>query len=261
MEFLTQLDLASYTTFIYGWGALGIVSAIAISLMKMMPISNREDNKQLAGLGLIDKKLGWIIMETPILITVLYFYFVADAPMNASVVIVAAFVFHYTHRALIFPHRIKVQGKKMPVSMVLTTMVFYSINGYLIGHYYGALKVYPIEWLTDPRFIIGTVIFLAGFVINVWADQVLINLRKPGETAYKIPQGGLYRYISCPNYFGEIMEWVGFAIMAWSLPAVIYAVWVGLTLFSTARVTHRWYQNKFESDYPEQRKAVIPFII
>jgi 3-oxo-5-alpha-steroid 4-dehydrogenase 1 len=41
-------------------------------------------------------------------------------------------------------------------------------------------------------------------------------LRKPGETGYKIPTGGLFDYITGANFFGEIVEWTGFAIASCS---------------------------------------------
>ena len=63
--------------------------------------------------------------------------------------------------------RIKVAGKTMPVYTMLTSMVFYTVNGYLIGHYFGQLRDYPIEWLYDPRFIIGVALFLFGFFVNI----------------------------------------------------------------------------------------------
>ncbi len=261
MEYLTNLDSQSYHKFIYFWGVLGIVASLIIYFAKLLPISSREESQGLAILGMVDKKLGWMIMETPILIAVLYFFLMGKNPINASVVIVGAFVFHYFHRAVIFPHRLHVKGKKMPVSMVLSTMIFYTINGYLIGYYFGSLKEYPIEWLYDPRFIIGLMLFIAGFIINVKSDSTLINLRGPGETGYKVPHGGFFRFVSCPNYLGEVIEWVGFAIMTWSLPGVIYAVWVSLALFSTGLGTHRWYRQHFGEDYPQNRKAILPYVI
>lgn len=261
MDFLLGVDLPSYTSFIYAWACLGLVSSIAISFSRQLPISNRYENTALNVLGVVDKKLGWIVMETPILLVVLYFYLAGSLPLNASVVIVGAFVIHYIHRALIFPHRIKVEGKKMPVSMVLVTMIFYIVNGYLVGHYFGSLKSYDWSWLADPRFIIGVVLFIGGFIINVLSDNILINLRKPGETGYKIPHGGLFRYISCPNFFGEIIEWIGFALMCWSLPGIVYSAWVAMTLFFTGLQTHRWYLEKFKEEYPSRRRAVIPGVI
>ncbi|ROS04839.1 steroid 5-alpha-reductase/3-oxo-5-alpha-steroid 4-dehydrogenase 1 [Sinobacterium caligoides] len=260
MEFLTTLDINSYTTFILCWGCLGIVSALSIHLGKKLPISNRVDNSSLYGLGTIDKRWGWIIMETPILLSVLYFFFQGDQPLNISAVFVAVFALHYTNRALIYPHRIKVEGKRMAVSIVLVTMTFYSVNGYLIGHYFGSLQAYPLSWLSDPRFIVGMSLFLVGFAINIHSDNILINLRKPGESGYKIPSGGCFRLVSCPNYFGEILEWVGFAVMSWSLPGLVYALWVALTLLATGLSTHRWYLEHFQEEYPARRKAVLPYL-
>ena len=261
MDFLTTLDLESFTFFILCWGGLGLLSAGSLFLTGKMPISGRFQDAQLQALGTIDKKLGWIIMEVPILITVIFFYWQSDAPMNVSVIMVGFFVLHYSNRALIYPHRIKADGKTMPVAMVLSSMVFYIINGYLIGHYFGALKSYPVQWLTDPRFIIGAALFLVGFAINIHSDNILINLRKPGETGYKIPQGGLYKYISCPNYFGEMLEWCAFALMTWSLTGVVYAIWVVLPLLAQGLSAHKWYVTSFADDYPPSRKAIIPGLL
>ena len=105
--------------------------------------------------------------------------------------------------------------------------------------------------------ITGLVLFLSGFILNRWADRVLHNLRKPGETAYKIPYGGFYRWISCPNYLGEIIEWAGWAVATWSLPGLAFAVWTCANLVPRARANHAWYKKHF-ADYPPERKALIP---
>lgn len=96
-----------------------------------------------------------------------------------------------------------------------------------------------------------------GFVINRAADRTLRSLRGPGETGYKIPQGGLYRWISCPNYLGEIVEWVGWAIATWSLPGLLFAVWTAANLIPRARAHHIWYHEQF-NNYPVERRALIP---
>lgn len=261
MEYLNHLDIQTYNTVLYCWGVLGILSAFAIHFAHLLPMSSRKQSKELSFLGTIDKRLGWIIMETPVLVAVIYFFLIGDKPFNISAVIIGAFVFHYINRSLIYPYRIKVKGKTLPLSMVLTSMVFYVINGYLIGYYFGSLREYSIDWLADPRFIIGALLFVIGFSINVHSDNILIKLRAPGETDYKIPQGGFFKYVSCPNYFGEIIEWIGFAIMSWSLPGVVYAIWVVLPLFAQGVEAHHWYVEKFKDDYPKNRKAVIPGLI
>jgi steroid 5-alpha reductase family enzyme len=116
-----------------------------------------------------------------------------------------------------------------------------------------------MEWLTDPRFILGMVVFFTGMAINWHSDAILINLRKPGETGYKIPMGGLFRWVSCPNLLGEVIEWVGFGILTWSLPGLVFAIWTFANVVPRAISHHRWYKEKFP-EYPKDRKAVIPGI-
>ena len=96
--------------------------------------------------------------------------------------------------------------------------------------------------------------------INLHADTVLIHLRKPGETGYKIPRGGIYRFVTSPNYLGEIMEWCGWALMTWSLPGLAFAVYSVANLAPRALSNHKWYREKFD-DYPTSRRALIPFLL
>lgn len=121
----------------------------------------------------------------------------------------------------------------------------------------------PDAYVMHPMFWLGVLLFLTGFVTNIYADTVLMNLRKPGDKpgSYKIPRGGLYEYISCPNYAGEILEWTGFAMASnWSLAAVAFAVYTFANLAPRAIKHHAWYQDKFK-DYPRQRRALIPFVL
>lgn len=265
MEFLFTIDAEQFNWILIAWAALAVPSALSIVWAGVLPISSRADNSKLGLLGMIDKRTGWIIMETPVIATVVLCYVgglkASGAAIDVSIVFVGIFVLHYTNRALIYPFRIRAQGKKMPVLSMLSSMLFYIINGYLIGYYFAALKTYPADWLWDPRFIFGIILFLVGFTINIQSDNILMRLRAPGESGYKIPRGGLYRYVSCPNYFGEILEWVAFAIMSWSLMGLVYAIWVALPLLAQAVQAHHWYRAQFSDAYPAERKAVIPGLL
>jgi len=110
------------------------------------------------------------------------------------------------------------------------------------------------------RFIAGLMMFCAGATINIWSDRRLVALRDHGAPHhYKIPQGGLFRYVSCPNHMGEILEWVGFALACWNLPAFAFVIWTAANLGPRAVARHRWYRPQF-ADYPKHRKALIPFV-
>lgn len=57
------------------------------------------------------------------------------------------------------------------------------------GQYLTRVAHYPTDWFYNPCFLIGIFLFFLGFAINVHSDYILTNLRKPGETGYKIPRG------------------------------------------------------------------------
>ena len=211
---------------------------------------------------LIDNRLGWVLMEivSP-LVFASFFLSGSNEKTTPMWIFFGCWMLHYINRSIIFPLRTRTTGKKMPLMIAVSAIFFNMMNGFTNGHYLGEVgPVYEMSWLQDPRFILGGMLFLIGAYFNLQADNILINLRKPGETGYKIPFGGLFRWISCPNHFGEMLEWTGFAIMCWNLPALGFAIWTIANLLPRAVAHHRWYQEKFV-DYPKERKAVIPYLV
>jgi 3-oxo-5-alpha-steroid 4-dehydrogenase 1 len=148
----------------------------------------------------------------------------------------------------------------MPVLIVLWAVIFNVMNAGLNGYTLGTLLPYPASWLTDPRFLVGFAIFLTGAAINLLSDNRLIALRSGKDTGYTIPRGGLFEAVSAPNLFGEIVQWSGFALMTWNLAGLSFAVWTASNLIPRAISHHKWYRAHF-ADYPQGRKAVIPFVL
>jgi hypothetical protein len=213
---------------------------------------------------LIDNRVGWILMELPALLVFAGFYLwgSGDRPVITRFFF-GIWVLHYVNRTLVFPFRLRTKGKKMPLAIVFMAIGFNFVNGYINGYYLGTLATetqYPLSYLYDVRFIGGTVLFFFGMFVNWQADNILIHLRRPGETGYVIPAKGFFKYISCPNHFGEIIEWFGFAIMVWSTPALAFALWTLVNLMPRALQHHKWYKETFP-EYPAERKAVLPFIL
>jgi len=87
-------------------------------------------------------------------------------------------------------------------------------------------------------FIIGIIIFFFGFFTHVHSNHIIRNLRNPGETDFKIPYGGMFRFVSCPSYLGEITEWTGWSIMTWSISGLVFAIWTAANLGPRARSNH-----------------------
>jgi 3-oxo-5-alpha-steroid 4-dehydrogenase 1 len=212
------------------------------------------------GWGLaLDSKLGWIIMEAFSPLIFMFCFITGTAPLSAtSVVFLLLWEAHYLHRAFIYPFSLRNSNAKMSLSVILLGILFNLTNASLNGYYVFTLSGgYPNQWLADPRFIIGTAIFICGFIINRQSDYILRSLRQSSETGYRIPSGGLYGWVSCPNYFGEILIWVGWAIATWSLAGLSFALWTIANLAPRARTHSKWYRVEFP-DYPAELKALIP---
>ena len=212
----------------------------------------------------MNPKLAWLLMECPNLVAVAYYYLknyeLGQLPPSTNCILIFFYAGHYVNRSLIFPMRIK-GGKKMPLTVMLSALFYCSWNGYIQAKWLLELKSYEDDTLSSARFIIGSAVFVAGFVVNYHSDEVLRNLRRPGETGYKIPYGGAFTYVSCGNFFGEIMEWAGFAIAGNSLPGYAFAFYTFSNTAPRGASHHKWYLDKFGSDYERLgRKAVIPFV-
>ncbi|XP_036062773.1 3-oxo-5-alpha-steroid 4-dehydrogenase 1 [Onychomys torridus] len=205
---------------------------------------------------------AWFLQELPSMAWPLYESARPAAARLGSLpnrVLLAMFLIHYVQRTLVFPALIR-GGKATPLISFAGAVLFCNLNGYLQSRYLSQFAVYAEDWVAHPCFLTGFALWLIGMVINVHSDHILRNLRKPGETGYKIPRGGLFEYVSAANYLGEIMEWCGFALASWSLQATVFALFTFSTLFTRARQHHQWYHEKFE-DYPKSRKILIPFVL
>lgn len=252
------MPLSTFNIIVYSWIAVAVI--IFPFVLKVVAPYGRHTTQKWG--AMISNRWGWVIMELPALVVFACFYIFGNLAFNVvTFVFFLLYAIHYTNRSLIFPIRLRTKGKKMPLAIVFMAMGFNFVNGFINGYFLGWLAVdYDFSWFQDPRFIAGFLLFFTGMYINVSSDHILINLRKPGETGYVIPVKGMFRWISCPNHFGEILEWTGYAIMTWSLPGLAFAVWTVANLLPRALQHHRWYKEKF-SDYPRERKALLPYLL
>ncbi len=210
----------------------------------------------------ISNRLGWMIMESPAIwwFTIVFVTGVS-AQQSVAWLMWLLWMVHYVNRGLIFPLRTRTSGKQIPVLIVLFAFMFQLINGYLNAIALGSFgSQYTSKWLASPNLWVGLALFVLGWLINNHSDEVLLKLRKPGETDYLIPQGGLFKWISCPNFFGEMVLWTGWAVMCWNLAALSFAVWTVANLLPRALAHHRWYREYF-AEYPADRKAVFPGLL
>ena len=212
----------------------------------------------------IPNRIGWVLMESPVFIAMMLLWWFSDARFDAaSVALLVLFQTHYLQRSFIFPMLIRGKGT-MPVAIIAMGFVFNSMNSYFIGEWlfrFAPAGKYMTEWLASPQFIIGTLLFLVGMLINIDSDHVIRHLRKPGDTKHYIPRKGLYRYVTSANYFGELTEWTGYAILTWSPAGLLFAVWTFANLAPRAKALTARYEEEFGDEYRElHKKHLIPFI-
>ena len=208
----------------------------------------------------LNNKLGWFIMEIPTVLIYLIIYFLGERKTDLmSIVFLFIWMLHYGQRTFIFPFLIRAK-QPMPVTIISFGMMFNGINTYLQARWiYTLSEPYSDDWIISPFFIAGLSIFLLGFIINLHSDRIIRNLRKPGETDYRIPYGGMFRWVSSPTYLGEITEWAGWAVLTLAFPGLIFVFWTFANLAPRALSHHKWYLETFP-EYPKDRKALIPFI-
>lgn len=234
---------------------------------------------------MLPAQLAWFLMESPNLWT--SYIVISNAPASALMstpnkLLLCCFLLHYINRSIVYPLRMG-QATPMPLSVMLAAFSFCAWNGTHQVLQLVFVRHYEEEWIRHPLFIAGVALFAFGMYTNIQCDMHLVRMKdtlrqsmhasaKESDYAigngsskkpkrYGIPRGGMFEFVSCANFFGEIVEWWGFAMASgFSLPAVAFAVYTMAYLTSRSLHYHKWYREKFE-DYPPQRRAVLPFLL
>lgn len=214
----------------------------------------------------IDGRMGFFFQELPsvyVPFIVLFYYNVQINRLSAIFLIL--WQVHYIQRTFVYSLIRMKSGNKTTLIICLSAFSFTWVNGYLVTKFI-LFQEYPeFTFFTTLRWIIGFACWAFGFAGNIWADEILLNLRdkkdhEAEEKKYYIPHGCLYELISCPNYACEIVEWLGMYLMFPNRALLVFVFNTCFNLVPRAFKTHEWYLNKFGDKYPKQRKAIIPYV-
>ena len=218
---------------------------------------------------LIPGSLAWALQEIPALLTAGGAWIVAAQrddgahlrTISPPTILLALFCAHYAHRSLIYPLRLR-GSKPTPALIAALAAAFCTYNGMMQGLFLARVWNPPHEVMSSPAFIAGVCLCLLGAAINYHSDGVLRALRRPGgkDKGYGIPVGGLFTYVSSANYFGEILEWAGWALASCCLPQIAFAYFTLSNIGPRGAQHHAWLRSYFGDKYPQHRRAVIPFI-
>ena len=208
----------------------------------------------------IDGVKAWIVME---LVSPLSFLFTAylhpfsPSPLplpslalgiSPQFILVALYLTHYLNRSLISPLRAPSRANSH-LAVVSAAVAFNVPNGFLLAGFLTSASTasYLHGALSSSRFWAGIALWAAGFVGNVYHDEILLNIRRKAiakgkarellddededendgkkkkarrqsSPHYAIPHGGLFCLVSFPNYLCEWVEWFGFALAAGPFP-------------------------------------------
>jgi len=250
----------------FGLVILGFVLAVITCItqwVKPAPYGKHEREDPNWG-PKIPQRLSHIISDaiTGILMFSLVFFLFSTEVADKGIlnyVFYGLFMVHTLHRGLIHPLTMRYRSSSVPIGITIGGLMPNVLYQWLIANHIGVAG-YDSSYPYDPRFILGILIYVVGFVINRWADFKLRSLRSTkGCTGYYIPYGGLFDLVVMPNYFGELVQWIGWTIATWSLSGVVWTLFCAATFVPRSRHNLQWYKEQFEN-FPSNRKALIPFI-
>ena len=198
----------------------------------------------------VSNKLGWMLMEAPVFVAMTILWLLSDRTWQAApLALFLMFQSHYLYRAFIFPLRLRGRSK-MPFGIVAMGMLFNTLNALMQGGwiFFVSPADYYEGWFARPYIYIGAAIFLAGMC-------------KEGDTRHYIPRGGMFRYVTSANYFGELTEWTGFAVASWSWAGAVFVWWTFANLAPRSASLYKRYTAEFGEEFTVlKRKRIIPFI-
>lgn len=119
--------------------------------------------------------------------------------------------------------------------------------------------------------LVGLLLWLIGFGVEVLADRQKSSFREDPANKGKFIQTGLWAWSRHPNYFGEIVLWIGVAIIAlpvlrgWQLVTLISPLFVTLLLTRVSgipmleqRADEKWGGQAEYEAYKKNTPSLIP---
>ncbi|CAO3613135.1 unnamed protein product [Cunninghamella blakesleeana] len=215
------------TTDIVGWCLVTIIVGVALVLRELNPdtqlgYSKFTKSKTPLHQKKIPSKLGMLLIYVPSLMEVL------------------------------FVHRYSGQSVLQHVLIISS-----SYAGFSISQLYFTSLV-PTHLINKTEINLGILLFFIGEGINYYHHIILSNLRNEGSKEYKIPTDGLFQYIWCPHYLGEIISFISMTLLSQHMVVLMLQISSAAYLAVRAYNTRLWYHQKFDS--VPKKACVLPGI-
>ncbi len=198
--------------------------------------------------------------------------------ISARAVIVAALVAVWATRLGVFlTFRVKREGGDRRFNTIKnhfpTFLMTWSLQAVWVSVTFGpglAVIIDNKPVSLDGYLVVGVLLWILGFAIEVIADEQKRRFRQAPDNASRFIQSGLWRWSQHPNYFGEILLWFGIGVIALpSLQGSQYVllispvfVWLLLTKISGVRMLDASARRRWGDD-PEYKRyrSATPVLI
>jgi len=205
----------------------------------------------------------------PILIHLIIYtlrpYVYPSAPKEPSELQTITFwliILHFVKRELetLFVHRFS--AATMPLRNIFKNSFHYWIlSGVLVAAFIYAPSSATAKAANPLLLYPGLALYTVGELVNFQCHLTLMGLRSSGGTERGIPQGALFRLVTCPNYLTEIISWVGVYLvsgLSWGL--LIFLVVAAAQMALWAKKKERRYRKEFGDKYKKKRFTMLPGI-
>ncbi|MBI4063643.1 MAG: DUF1295 domain-containing protein [Elusimicrobia bacterium] len=210
--------------------------------------------------GTINMRLAAILVYFSPIVAYTASYIQASSPKSPyHVALLAGFTLHFGKRCLesLFLHKF---SRRVGLPVIAVVGFAYTSVAVLAGQLHNAKVPEVYGYAFGPSLLLaGAAVMFFGELLNFYHHYLLAKLRRGQEREYRVPQGGLFRYVACPHYLAEIVAWFGYALMSRHLE--MYGVVFIFTCYLAARSrkTSQWYQKNVPG-YPADRRSLVPYL-
>ncbi|KAB8212043.1 3-oxo-5-alpha-steroid 4-dehydrogenase-domain-containing protein [Aspergillus parasiticus] len=179
-------------------------------------------------------------------------------PSSVQLLLCALLTIHFLKREYesIFVHRFS--NATMPARKIVLNSGYYCVMS-------GNMAYWTFRPDATPRnpalLCAGLVLFAFGELANLNTHFVLRDLRRPGTPERGVPYGFGFGVVTCPNYFFEIIAWIGIWLvsgLSWSILIFIIIGSVQMAIWAKKK-EHR-YRKEFGDKYKVKRFVMLPGI-
>ena len=157
-------------------------------------------------------------------LSVLFIFFKSNTveSINLGSIVLSTFIIIWSLRLGIFLFlRIKKAGKDRRFNEIKKSFSWFFMTFSVSGMWVTICSICALTGIANgiifsSTTIIGIIIFIIGFTIEIIADSQKTKFRANDDNKDKFISSGLWKYSRHPNYLGEIILWLGISLISFS---------------------------------------------